>query len=76
MYEVWGKDIPEENQMFVDIWEFRKKFYKAENNDVYFDAARKAAEQILAKYPDQQELCRDQLWAVMRDFERKAGVMP
>lgn len=72
-YEVAGKDIPEENKMFVDIWGFRKEFYKAVNEDVYFDTCRKAADKIYEKYPT--DMCREMLWAVMNDLERRAGIV-
>ena len=68
-YEIWGTDILEENRMFVEIWEFRKKFYRAENTPEYFDAVRQEAERISAA--NQNRLCHDLLWAVMEDFERR-----
>ena len=68
-YGVKGSDIPEENRMFVEIWEFRKRFYRAEPASEYFDAVRKDAERIYAAY--RNRLCHDLLWAVMEDFKRK-----
>lgn len=69
LYEVWGTDIPEENRMLVEIWEFRKRFYRVENTPEYFDAVRREAERIYAAH--QNRLCHDLLWAVMEDFERR-----
>lgn len=69
LYAVKGTDIPEENRMFVEIWEFRKRFYRAENTPEYFDAVRHEAERIYAAHKNQ--LCHDLLWAVMEDFERR-----
>lgn len=69
LYAVKGTDIPEENRMFVKIWEFRKKFYRAEPDPEYFDTVRREAERIYAAY--QNRLCHDLLWAVMEDFERR-----
>lgn len=71
LYEVWGTDIPEENRMFVEIWEFRKRFYRAENTPEYFDTVRQEAERIYAAH--QNRLCQDLLWAVMEDFERRGN---
>lgn len=70
-YEVWGTDILEENRMFVEIWEFRKKFYRAEPDPEYFDTVRREAERIYAAH--QNRLCQDLLWAVMEDFERRGN---
>lgn len=71
LYAVKGTDISEENRMFVEIWEFRKRFYRAENTPEYFDAVRREAERIYAAH--QTRLCHDLLWAVMEDFERRGG---
>ena len=70
MYSIQGNIIPEENRMHVAIWEFRKKFYRAENTDMYFEAVAQEAEKILKKYPT--KLCFDLIWAEIRDFERRA----
>lgn len=69
-YAIKGTEIPEENRMFVEIWEFRKKYYKAENTETYMNTVKTDATQIYKKYPTQ--LCHDLLWAVIDDCERRA----
>lgn len=69
-YAVKGSEIPNENQMFVAVWEFRKQFYRAVDSPEYYDAVREAAERILAQYPTQ--LCHDLLWSVIHECERRA----
>lgn len=70
-YEVWGSEIPNENRMFVAVWEFRKQFYRAVDSPEYYDAVREEAERIFAQYPTQ--LCHDLLWSVIHECERRSN---
>ncbi len=71
-YSVKAKDIPSEQQMFVDVWEHYKKFYKAENTDTYWTEQIAACQGLEQKYKDSM-LAKDMLLAISRELERKGG---
>lgn len=70
-YSVKAKEISEEQQMFVDIWEHYKKFYRAENTDEYWTEQIAACQELQQKYQD-SKLAKDMLLAISKELERKA----
>lgn len=70
---IMPKDVlAEEKQMFVDVWEFRKKYYLPENNDEYWQAVIADADALIKKYPGNAYL-HNALMVSVNDFEARGG---
>lgn len=70
-YSVKAKEVSVDQQMFVDIWEHYKKFYRAENTDEYWIEQIAACKRLQQKYQD-SKLAKDMLLAISKELERKA----
>lgn len=70
-YSVKAKEISVDQQMFVDIWEHYKKFYRADNTDEYWTKEMAACQELQQKYKDSM-LAKDMLLAIVKELERKS----
>ncbi len=70
-YSVKAKEISEEQQMFVDIWEHYKKFYRAEDTEEYWTEQIAACQELQEKYKN-SKLAKDMLLAIVKELERKS----
>lgn len=70
-YSVKAKDIQKEQQIFVDVWEHYKKFYKAEDTEEYWSKQIEDCEALLGKYNDSM-LIKDIMLAISKELERKS----
>ena len=70
-YSVKAKEVSVDQQMFVDIWEHYKKFYRAENTDEYWTEQIAACQELQQKYQD-SKLANDILLAIVKELERKS----
>ena len=70
-YSVKAKEVSVDQQMFVDIWEHYKKFYRAENTDEYWTEQIAACQELQQKYKD-SKLAKDMLLTIVKELERKS----
>lgn len=70
-YSVKAKEISKEQQMFVDIWEHYKKFYRAEDTEEYWTEQIEACQELQEKYKN-SKLAKDMLLAIVKELERKS----
>ena len=63
---VWG--------MFTDCWRFYKKYADVQQADEYWEAMVAEADVIAKKYQN-NKLCRDLIFAVVDELERKSKEM-
>lgn len=70
-YSVKAKEVSVDQQMFVDIWEHYKKFYRAENTNEYWTEQIVACQRLQQKYKD-SKLAKDMLLAIVKELERKS----
>lgn len=66
MAGVSAKDIPEIQNMYMDIWDLHKKYYIAEDNDEFWQKLYESAHEIYDKY--KTEICREYLKVVQLDI--------
>ncbi len=70
-YSVKAKEISVDQQMFVDIWEHYKKFYRAEDTEKYWTEQIAACQELQEKYKN-SKLAKDMLLAIVKELERKS----
>lgn len=69
MASVIAKDIPEEQAMFVQIWNTYKKYYVPENQDAYWKELSDDLNRIISMY--KSDLCKELCLAVAAELDRK-----
>lgn len=70
-YSVKAKEVSVDQQMFVDIWEHYKKFYRAEDTEKYWTEQIAACQELQEKYKN-SKLAKDMLLAIVKELERKS----
>lgn len=70
MVTVNNKDIPEDFNMFSDLWNLYKKYYYPENNDQYWLTVRNDFLNLAKKY--KSRLSEDLSLAIINELERKS----
>jgi hypothetical protein len=68
MASVQAKDIPSEQSMFADIWNFYKEFYYSDNTDEFFDRKHKILHDIYKKY--NTPFCKELLYVILQQMDR------
>ena len=71
MGAVMAKDIPEEQRMLTECWEFYKRNYYAEEEDEFWTGLVAEAKAIIAKYPGCKRLARNHLIAYIEEIEER-----
>lgn len=71
MGAVTAKDIPEEQRMLTECWEFYKRHYYAEEGDEFWMELVAEAKEIVAKYPGCGNLARKHLLAYIDEIEER-----
>lgn len=71
MGAVTAKDIPEEQRMLTECWEFYKRHYDAEEGDEFWIELVAEAKAIVAKYPGCSNLARKHLLAYIDEIEER-----
>ncbi|MCI8627758.1 MAG: hypothetical protein HFI40_16060 [Lachnospiraceae bacterium] len=71
MGAVTAKDIPEEQHMLTECWEFYKRNYHAEEGDAFWTSLVAEAKAIIAKYPGCKRLARNHLIAYIEEIEER-----
>lgn len=66
MSSVRASDIPEEQKMWTDIWNWRKKYYNPENSDDYWKQFTEDGVFLGEKYG---KLCQDIVIAVFNEVK-------
>lgn len=69
MASVTSKDIPEVFQMFGDVFNLLKKYYKPEPHDEFWEQLKIDIDLVYKKY--KTELCKDILLAIANDIDRR-----
>lgn len=69
MGAVTAKDIPEEQRMLTECWEFYKRNYYAEEEDEFWTRLVAEAKGIIAKYPGCRDLARKHILAYIEAIE-------
>lgn len=67
MASVKAQDVPEEQQMWIDIWNFRKKYYYPEKENAYWKMLTQEVRVLGEKY--KTKLCRKILFAILDDIK-------
>ncbi len=71
MGAVTAKDIPEEQRMLTECWEFYKRYYYAEEEEAFWTSLVAEAKAIIAKYSACQNLARKHLTAYIEEIEER-----
>ena len=66
MSSVRASDIPAEQKMWTDIWNWRKKYYNPENSDDYWKQFTEDGVFLGEKYG---KLCQDSVIAVLNEVK-------
>lgn len=59
-----------EFQIFADVWNFFKRYYQVQDDDIYWDKAIEESNEIAVKYGN-NKFANDLLIAVIKEMERK-----
>ena len=70
---VTSKDIPQDFQMFGDVWEFYKKYYHPPKKDDTEEWDRFIADSHAISEKHDSRMCGDLMLAVIREIERRSG---
>ncbi len=65
----YRQQMPQEFQLFADVWNFFGKFYEASNSLEYWEVVVAESTRIYEQYDS--PLCKDLLIAVSRELQRK-----
>ncbi len=65
-----NEQMKEEFAFFGEVWTFFKKYYDAKQDDEYWEKLVEEAAYINQKY--QSELCKDLIFVVIAELERKS----
>lgn len=65
----YRQQMPQEFQLFADVWNFFGKFYEASNDLGYWGKAVTESTRIYEQYDS--PLCKDLLVAIMKELQRK-----
>lgn len=68
----YRQQMPQEFQLFADVWNFFGKFYEASNDLGYWEEVVTESTRIYEQYDS--SLCKDLLIAVSRELDRKGKV--
>ena len=71
MGAVTAKDIPEEQRMLTECWEFYNRYYYAEEEEAFWTSLVAEAKAIIAKYSACQNLARKHLTAYIEEIEER-----
>lgn len=69
MASVKAKDIPEEQQMWTDIWNWRKKYYYPEDKDEWWEDMIQSSINLGEKY--NTTLCKKIIYAILDDLKAR-----
>lgn len=72
MAAVKNKDIPEEYEFFGELFTFRKKFYKPEENDEYWEALVDETRKLADKH-NHNDFFDAMLILCIDDIEKREG---
>ncbi|MDF2608963.1 MAG: hypothetical protein K0R92_437 [Lachnospiraceae bacterium] len=70
MAAVSNKDIPDDFNMFGELFNLHKKYYYPDNTDEYWKAVHEDFKKLCQKY--KTEFTEDLSFVVIKEFERKA----
>lgn len=73
MASVMAKDIPVEQQMWTDIWNWRKKYYYPEKSDAWWKSFIQEGVDIGEKY--KTSLSKSIVFAVLDDVNKRREVV-
>ncbi len=65
----YRQQMPQEFQLFADVWNFFGKFYEASNSLEYWEVVVAESTRIYEQYDS--PLCKDLLIVVSRELQRK-----
>lgn len=67
-----NEQIKTEFAYFGEVWTFFKKYYYVENTDAFWESIVAETAAIHQKYP--YPLCKDLVFAVLNELERKSKI--
>ena len=69
----YRQQMPQEFQLFADVWNFFGRFYEASNSLEYWERVVSASTEINERY--KSPLCKDLSIGILRELQRKGEAM-
>lgn len=71
MAKIQNSEKQEAQEMFVDVWNYYKKYYQPEFNDQYWDSLIADGKIIIDRYKNQ--MVADMIMAIQEELNRRSN---